>query len=219
MKIAHPRWSPDGKKIAFEGRLPDKQWRAYVVGADGGPSEPVLLQEEEQNDPVWLPDGQSIGLTLNEGAAPGSNRPKGIYVVNVETHQSTKVPGTDNLASPLWSPDKKYLIAKTIDERNVLLFDLNTEKWSVIASGALLSRPTWSHDSKYLYVQDILEAGEPIYRFHAGDFKRERFLSFESLLNGGVQRCAFQDLARDGSLLVTLSRGGGHVYIIDLDLP
>jgi serine/threonine protein kinase len=31
-----PRWSPDGKQIAFQGKTPDKPWAMYVISAEGG---------------------------------------------------------------------------------------------------------------------------------------------------------------------------------------
>jgi len=54
---------------------------------------------------------------------------------------------------------------------------------------------------------------------HAGDWKPERVMSFESLLQTGVLRCRFMGLTLDGSPVVLATRGGGDVYALDLDLP
>ncbi len=54
-----PRWSPDGKQIAF---VSDHNGRKaiYLVSAEGG--EPKLLMESEfeETDPAWSPDGTEI---------------------------------------------------------------------------------------------------------------------------------------------------------------
>jgi hypothetical protein len=68
-------------------------------------------------------------------------------------------------------------------------------------------------------VQDILEPGEPVYRFLADHPAKERFYSFEDLLQAGVMRCGFTGFAPDGSMLVQLARGGGNLYRIQLELP
>ena len=39
---ASPRWSPDGKQIAFEDNGPGRKRRVYVVSADGGSIQPLL---------------------------------------------------------------------------------------------------------------------------------------------------------------------------------
>lgn len=220
MHIGHPRWSPDGTTITFEGRMPGGQVRAYVVSAEGGPVQEVLPSPGEQGGPTWSPDGKSIALVLNPSAPAGFAGPKGIYIVDWQTRQATKIPGSDAYTSPLWSPDGKYFTAKTYDQRQIMRFDWKTGKWAQIASGKTFSGlGVWSHDSKFLYVQDAFEPGQPIFRLRAGDFRRERFLSFESLITGGIQRCALQDMAPDGSLVITLTRSGTHIYALDLDLP
>ena len=56
---AYPKFSPDGKWIAFTGQY-DGNWDVYVIPAEGG--EPVRLTFHPGNDMVldWYPDGKSI---------------------------------------------------------------------------------------------------------------------------------------------------------------
>jgi hypothetical protein len=65
----------------------------------------------------------------------------------------------------------------------------------------------------------LLEPGEPVYRLRAGDFSRERFIDFRKVLNSGIEQCALEDLASDGSPVILLTRRGVRVYVLDLDLP
>jgi hypothetical protein len=93
------------------------------------------------------------------------------------------------------------------------------KQWTEIARGKLIAMPVWAPDSRYVYAQDILEPGEPVYRFLADHPAKERFYSFEDLLKSGVLRCGFYGLAPDGSMVVQLARGGGNLYRIQLELP
>lgn len=113
-----------------------------------------------------------------------------------------------------YSPDGQCEDAKVLK-----LYDIPHKRWTEFARGYFISRPYWSSDSKYVYFQDILEAGEPLYRLRLQDSSLERVHSFEDLLKNGVFRCGFIGLAPDGSLLVQLAKGGGNLNKLELDLP
>jgi Tol biopolymer transport system component/DNA-binding winged helix-turn-helix (wHTH) protein len=219
LEMAQPQWSPDGTRIAFEGHTPGKLVRVYVVNAAGGPIQEVLPREGEQGVPAWSPDGTRIAIAVNVFVPSDTKEPRGIYIVDWKTRQATKVRNSDGLTAPEWSPDGKYFIAKTADEGAILLFDPPTQTWKPIAKGTVLSGLTWSRDSQYLYVQKIADDGQPIHRLHAGDFKWEPVVSFRSALQEGFDLCVLQHATADGSLIVRLRSGGGHVYAMDLNFP
>lgn len=219
-RAAQPRWSPDGLSIAFEARNLNKPVRAYVVSAQGGRIEELLPRlEGAQGVPSWSPDGKSVAIAVNVDAARESKLPRGIFILNRESHEVTKLPESEGMTNPLWSPDGKYFTAKTPDERSILRYDWNSRKWTSIASDTQLGGLSWSSDSKYLYVQNIIQQGQPIYRLRAGDFRSELYLNLNSLLSEGIVRCALQTVAPDGSPVLALIRKGVHLYAVDLDLP
>jgi hypothetical protein len=101
-----------------------------------------------------------------------------------------------------------------------MLFDFQTRTWKEIASGGKSFYHLESEqDGEYLYFQDLLDAGQPLYRARVGDWKLERVMGFESLLQNGVLRCRFMGLTPDGSPMVLAVRGGGDIYELDLGLP
>lgn len=93
------------------------------------------------------------------------------------------------------------------------ILDLKTHRWSEVARGKVLTYPSWSADS-VLYFEDLLGAGQPVYRFRPGTRGAQRVYSFEDILQSGAIRCALFGFAPDGSLLVQVNRGGGDLYAL-----
>lgn len=54
-----PRWSPDGRRIAFRSNR-SGSFNLYVMDADGGNVTRVTEHGGNDFDPSWLPDGQSL---------------------------------------------------------------------------------------------------------------------------------------------------------------
>jgi Tol biopolymer transport system component/DNA-binding winged helix-turn-helix (wHTH) protein len=221
--VRHIAWKPDGKQIVFgggrQGELPS---HFFIMPADGGV--PVELHlGSGASEPVWSADGLSIiyfkwffsGVT-----PPGES---GIYKIDLQTSQTTRIPGSQNLVHVLPSPDGRFLTAvselRSGELSQLKIFDFRTERWTEIASGTLLSGHGWSHDSRYLYYQDLLAPEEPVSRYDVNSGKTERVMDFSALLHAGVMRCGFIGLAPDESLLAVTTRGEGDIYRIDLDLP
>ena len=218
--IDYPRWSPDESRIVFEGRTQDRPWNIYLVNASGGSSQELLPNDQPHRFPDWLPDGESIVYSIPRPSEGTPSEDSGIFVLDLKTRKTTKLPGSEGLKNPRSLSGSRYLAALSEDQKKVMLFDFQTHDWREIASGGkAFSWPESSQDGKYIYFQDTLEAGQPLYRVHAGDWKLERVMSFESLLQNGVLRCRFAGLTLDGSPMVLATRGGGDIYELDLDLP
>lgn len=219
MRAAAPRWSPNGKHVVFEGYVPGGPMRAYVVSTEGGPPEEIWKQGGEQSLPVWSPDGETIALALNVLVPDASANQRGIFLVNWKTRQAEKLSASEGLTFPLWSPDGEHLLARTPDHKKLLRFDPGTQRWQEIFDGAQLVGPAWSPDGNLLYVQDVLEAGQPIYRIEKGARKPIRLVSFEKLIGAGVRRCLLQTVAPNGSLVISLVRSESRVYALEVDFP
>ena len=73
MGVYLPRWSPDGKRIAFNGKRPGKPEKIYVVSHEGGTAEQVLPGDRNEVDVNWSRDGRSLMF----GRPPGRHRGSG----------------------------------------------------------------------------------------------------------------------------------------------
>ncbi len=213
--VRFPRWSPDSKKILFEGRMDG----IYILPAEGGTPQSVLAPEQKGYSADWGPDGQRIVYSTLEQKADHAGSQTALYFYDFGSKQSIRIPDSEGLAEVRWSPDGRFLAAITEGSSMLKLYDVKKNQWTEIARGKLIAMPVWAADSRYVYSQDILEPGEPIYRFLAEHPAKERFYSFEDLLQTDVTRCGFEGFGPDGSVAVKLSRGGVNVYRIQLELP
>jgi Tol biopolymer transport system component/DNA-binding winged helix-turn-helix (wHTH) protein len=217
--IGEMRWNPDGTRIVFAALKPGGIGNIYQVPAEGGATEELLPNDIVHVYPDWSPDGGSVAYSTRGDKSVTPPADGAIYVLDLRTRETAKMPGSDGLMYPRWSPDGKYLAAFSENWEKAKLFDFQSRQWKEIAHGSSLSALTWSPDAKYLYFEDILGPHEPIYRIRPPDSKAERVMDFESVLGTGASRCQFIGFAPDGSMMAIISRGVGEIYALDLDLP
>lgn len=61
-KDRHPRWSPDGKHIAFESNRSGSP-QIWIIALDGGEAHPLTSISTGASGPVWSRDGKHIAFT------------------------------------------------------------------------------------------------------------------------------------------------------------
>lgn len=148
----NPRFSPDGKWIAFEADYKGVNVRdIYVVPAQGG--EPIRLTDHPLNDanPMWTPDSRRIFFTTD------MFWDNSIASVEVDTHQIARIGAGGG--SPRLSPDGRMFVFT----RNTKPDDddqSNSDVYVMPVSGgearlltpntfnALDTAPSWAPDSK-----------------------------------------------------------------------
>lgn len=202
LRAGSPRWSPDSRKVAFDAFAPGKPLKDFVVSVEGGNPEPLLDEPLSQGRPEWMPTGGSIYSRAY--GAPN----QGFYRLDPGSHQSQRIPGTDGLYEPLWSPNGRYLAAVDVaDGDSLLLLDLKTGKRTHLAGQAWW--PAWSPDSRYIYFQRF--GVKWILRVRVPDGQEEKFLE----LPFRVASWPFT-VAPDGSLVFLREHGRIDVYSLTL---
>jgi dipeptidyl aminopeptidase/acylaminoacyl peptidase len=62
-----PRWSPDGKTVAFTAKRGDNEFaQIYVLPVDGGEARPLTTHASAVSDISWAPDGSALYFTAPE---------------------------------------------------------------------------------------------------------------------------------------------------------
>ncbi len=205
-----PRWSPDGKKIIFfEFALSaDKPARIYEISSEGGTPYPLLPDDHSQQlDPNWSPDGSKIIF-----AGESNNPSSAIRILDISTHHVSTLPASDGLYSPRWSPDGRSISAFSADSKTLLLFDLQSKKWTELATGSL-SWLNWSHDSRYVYVLDF-RGKDAVVRIRISDHKSEQVVDLKDFVTAG-RYGGWLALTPDDSLLLLRDTGSQDVYSVD----
>jgi eukaryotic-like serine/threonine-protein kinase len=205
-----PRWSPDGKQIAFFGHPPGEPWQIYVVPAAGGAPELLYRSATNLADPSWAPNGTSLAFGENSLNNQGS----AVYVLDLKTRNVSKLPGSDGLYSPRWSPDGRYIAAIPLDSLKLMLFDLTSQKWTELAR-IFVAYPTWSRDGRYLYFDGILDNQEGYYRVQVSDRKLERICSMQGFQAAGGAFGNWSGIAPDESPLLVRDSSIQEIYALD----
>ena len=211
-KIAtQPRWSPDGKQIAFLASMPGKTWKIYVMSAAGGPSTELLPESLNEFDPTWSPDGKKLAFgRIIWGLESAATKPA-VYTVDLDTKEVAALPGSDGLYSPRWSHQGQYLAALSSDSKRLLLYNFATNAWTELWTGGV-AFPRWSHDDKYIYF-DTLGANGFVCRVEIQNRRTERIVALENL---GSE---WSGLTPDDLPLALRSTRTEEVYAFDLELP
>jgi Tol biopolymer transport system component/DNA-binding winged helix-turn-helix (wHTH) protein len=205
---SRPHWSSDGKRIAFAAKRPGELLRLYTVSTQNGNPDPLPPEPHSQATPDWMPDGNSLIYSGYPGVDDSSNM--ALYRIDLRTRRNEKIPGTDGLYSPLWSPDGRQLAAIDDATQRLVIVDLTTGKRTLLSEPAA-AYPVWSADSQYLYYD---AAPHEIFRVHVADGHEEKALGLPFRLASG----SF-GLAPDGSLIVLREHGNYDVYALSLATP
>ncbi len=216
MRAYAPRWSPDGKQIAFFGHPPGEPWQIYVVPAAGGSPELICRRETNLADPNWSPDGKSLVF----GGNGLSNQGSAIYELDMKTRNVSKLPGSDGLFSPRWSPNGRYVVATTLDSLQFMLFDFTTQQWTELAKAKVfIGWPNWSRDGHYLYFDGTFENEEAYFRIRISDRKLERILNVKGLQQAQGAFGTWTGLAPDESPLYLRDASIQEIYALDWETP
>jgi dipeptidyl aminopeptidase/acylaminoacyl peptidase len=136
-----PRWSPDGRTLAFVSDRGGES-QIWLIRTDGGEAAQLTRQPGGTGDPVWSPDGRTItyvaGAPLEESARPGVGHGTGAPKSDVRVFSRLKYKAN---GKGLWNGNFAQVFAVSVPDG---------EARQVTAGPYDCSAPAWSPDSKLL---------------------------------------------------------------------
>ena len=218
LEVFLAQWSPDGTRLAVMARKPGGVWQIYLVDASGGKAEAFVSETRNAADPGWSADGSSLVFGREPdlmGKETGSHT---LQIVNTLTRQVEPIPNSEGLFSPRWSPDGRWIVALTSDQKGLMLYNVSLHRWQRLASTSAAD-PVWSADSKAVYVHAFLADREPLLRIAVPTGTIETVASLDNFHNGEAANYFFGGVTPQGAPLVQPRVGTGNLYTLDLTTP
>ncbi len=161
---ANPRWSPDGKYLAFTSNRAENN-QIWVMATCGGEARQVTSGKTSAGTPVWSPDGSKIAFVSKVASSTEASKEEQsdvkvitrlhykqngegflgdkrsqIFVVDVASGKQQQVTSGDfDCGSPTWSPCSQYL-AFSSNRTEDSDYNNQTDVWVVEADGGELRK-------------------------------------------------------------------------------
>ena len=210
-----PRWSPDGKTIAYVAAETGKPWKIFLVPAQGGPERELLPETRNEIDVDWSADGKQ--LVFGRLSGQSSTEAIDIQLYDFATGQLSALPGSENLFSPRWSPDGKHIAALSADFKTIMLFDIASGAWTkwIQEAEGTISYPAWTGDNNYVYYV----SGNEFRRVPVGQNRSELVASLKDLRQFSGIWGTWASIAPDGTPLIVRDISTREIYSLDVKWP
>ena len=211
-------WLPDSKRLAFRILPPDgKPGKICIASVDGVKPEVLFGDEPTAEDvPTFSPDGHTMGFIRTWLDAQGRTTAARTCLLDLGTGK-VSISGTDEISPPYWSPDGRWMAAKT--SSSIVLFDSPSHQWRPFVKGVSVDAVRWSPNSKFIYYQDHSKSEGPLCRVAVRGGKIAPVAVWKQLLHSDMTRNSFAGLTPDGQPAATVVRRNADIYALDLELP
>jgi dipeptidyl aminopeptidase/acylaminoacyl peptidase len=168
-----PRWSPDGKRIAFVSAREEKP-QVFLISPTGGEAEKLTDSKSGVQSFQWSPDGRSIAFVAQQETTPEEEKRQKdkddpqvidknfkfsrIWVIDIQTKKAREVVKSDLVATdPQWSPDGRSIAYTALPTpkaddgslSDIWIADVESGKTRKLADNeGPDSSPRWSPDGR-----------------------------------------------------------------------
>jgi len=161
---SHPRWSPDGKYLAFLSARHDGKTQVWRLNRLGGEAEKLTDTAQDVDDFLWSPDGHRMALILRDPTSEELDEAK---------NKNKDDDDTDDDSDKKKKADKPWVIDRLqfkedvhgyLDRRrtHIYVFDLAAKSLKQITGGDFDdSEPAWSPDGKQIAFTSNRSAPDP----------------------------------------------------------
>ncbi|MFH1196331.1 MAG: hypothetical protein V1720_11520 [bacterium] len=196
-----PNWSPDSKKIIFDGYDNNGISQIWTIELSTGISTKLTSFVTAAFQPSYSHDDSKIAFQYS-GA---------IYIKDLSSGAQQKIPGTEKSGSPEWSIDDSKIIYSYDPAQNNIsdIFMINvdgSQKRQLTNFSGRDSRPRLSPDGKVILFERFSnDKVHPAFYFIEDD---------ETIVVEDITDCNMPDISPDGKQIVFAMRNG--IFIADL---
>lgn len=171
-----PKWSPDGKKIAYSAN-PKGNYDIFIMDADGSNVLAVTSSPKAEVEHAWLPDGKKIAYTIEERR--GIRRRYRLWMIDLESNRIARILSEfkGSSALPNFSPTEPLIAftGKEIRGWDVYIFDRRTKEVKALTQGGKACRPHFSRDGKKIaYVSAEADGNGDVWLMNANGSDKMR---------------------------------------------
>lgn len=171
-----PKWSPDGKRIAFSAN-PSGRFQIYTMNADGSDVRQVTRSENNGIELAWFPDGKCIAFT--EQRRRGLGKSYALWSIDLETKKLERlVPEfSGSSALPEFSPAAPLLAftGKKLLGWDAFIYSFESKTVTQVTRGGKACRPHFSPDGrKIAFVSSQADGKGDIWVMNADGSGQER---------------------------------------------
>jgi dipeptidyl aminopeptidase/acylaminoacyl peptidase len=182
-----PRWSPDGKRLAFASARGAEGVQVFVLDVEGGEAMPLFASESSVRQYAWSADGKSVAFTssrktedeqkshdqgrdwvLDEGGGTKTR----LFVHDLESGEEREVVTSgENVVDFAWSPNMKRFVVRASKKATTDFTMMYSSLHTVDAAGGKLEPLTetagklghiaWSPDSEHVAFLGAADISDP----------------------------------------------------------
>jgi dipeptidyl aminopeptidase/acylaminoacyl peptidase len=149
---SHPRWSPDGKFVAFLSEREESKTQVYLLNRLGGEAQRLTETAQDVETFAWSPNGTRLVLVLRD---PTDEELEAVANKDKDKDSGDK-PGKKAKAQKPWIIDRLIFKADTVGyldhhRTHLYVFDIASKSLKQITAGDFDdSEPRWSPDGKQI---------------------------------------------------------------------
>lgn len=216
----YPKWSPDGKRIAFTAN-PKGNYDIFVMDEDGSNVKRIVSSQKDEIEHAWFSNGKKMAFTVER--RKGIRSAYTLWMIDLDSKKTTQIipEFRGSNALPNFSPVAPLMgfTGKRTIGWDVYIYDLGKKQIKELTKGGKACRPHFSKDGKKIaYVSAEADRKADIWLMNPDGSEKRRITERNDTYD------YFPSWSPDGKYIVFSSspqgrqrRGNWSLYVVRVD--